>query len=50
MLFKLGFSTIQAVYESTTSDSFLLEVTTKSWEAIQGSKNYILFYLKKTQK
>jgi hypothetical protein len=38
----LDFSTIQAVYDSNTSETLLLEVTTKSWELIQNSNNYQL--------
>ncbi|KAI7903876.1 uncharacterized protein BX663DRAFT_505541 [Cokeromyces recurvatus] len=38
--FDKNFSTIQAVYESNTDETFILEVTVKSWKLLPGSKNY----------
>lgn len=38
-----GFSTIQAVYDTSSAETFILEVKTTAWEVIEGAKNYILF-------
>lgn len=41
----IDFGSIQAVYDSSTSEPFLLEVVVKRWENIQDSDIYILFYI-----
>ncbi|KAI7896843.1 uncharacterized protein EV154DRAFT_490978 [Mucor mucedo] len=44
--FDKNFSSIQAVYDSSLSETFLLEVVVKRWENIQNSDIYILFFIK----
>ncbi|KAL7310657.1 hypothetical protein PS15m_010128 [Mucor circinelloides] len=41
--FDKSFSTIQAVYDTSSAETFILEVKTTAWEVIEGAKNYILF-------